>query len=396
MSPADRFPRELLTAPAAARLAYFASKVVAHPRLKAAHQALEDALHQPAGASLILVYGPTGVGKTTLRRRIEQQLLAAALPELERDPGRLPVLALEAVAPESGQFNWKDYYTRALVALEEPLLAHKIAPAAGSPAPDGTARPVIKRGTSAPELRWVLEQSLRQRGVAVCLVDEAQHLRRLASARRLLDQMDTLKSLAALTGTVHVLVGTYELLGLANLSAQLSRRSVEIHFGRYHADRAADRLAFQSVVLTFQRHLPLAEEPDLVGAWEALYEGSLGCVGVLKSWLDRALADALAEGAPTLTPRHLARQAAPTRTLLSLARELAEGEQALREEARARDHLRTLLGLAPGATASALPSANGTGSPPPTGTPRPHPPGRAAQRRPMRDPVGKGRHEHEP
>jgi len=28
---------------------------------------------------------------------------------------------VEAVAPESGQFNWKDYYMRALAALDEPL-----------------------------------------------------------------------------------------------------------------------------------------------------------------------------------------------------------------------------------------------------------------------------------
>jgi len=98
---------------------------------------------------------------------------------------------------------------------------------------------------------------------------------------------------------------------MTNLSAQLSRRSVEIHFGRYRAESAEDCLAFKSVVLTFQRHLPLAEEPDLVGCWEALYEGSLGCIGVLKSWLNRSLAYAIAHDAATLTRRHLERQAAP-------------------------------------------------------------------------------------
>jgi len=81
-SPLDRFPSELLAQPAEARLAYFAARVVAHPRLAQAHQALLDALHASTEASLVLVYGPTGVGKTTLRRRIEQQLLAAALPDL--------------------------------------------------------------------------------------------------------------------------------------------------------------------------------------------------------------------------------------------------------------------------------------------------------------------------
>ena len=59
-------------------------------------------------------------------------------------------------------------------------------------------------------------------------MDEAQHLKKFASGRRLLDQMDILKSLASLTDTIHVLIGTYELLGLADLSAQLNRRSREI------------------------------------------------------------------------------------------------------------------------------------------------------------------------
>jgi hypothetical protein len=66
------------------------------------------------------------VGKTTLRLRSEQQLITEALPELEKDAARVPVLAVEAIAPESGQFNWKDYYARALVALNEPLLDRKI------------------------------------------------------------------------------------------------------------------------------------------------------------------------------------------------------------------------------------------------------------------------------
>jgi hypothetical protein len=124
----DSFPRELLAQPPEVRMGYFAAKVVAHPRVAAAHQAVRDALRQPAGASLILVHGPTGVGKTTLRLRLEQQLLAEALPDLEQDPGRVPVMAVEAVAPEAGQFNWKDSYMRALAALDEPLMAHTITP----------------------------------------------------------------------------------------------------------------------------------------------------------------------------------------------------------------------------------------------------------------------------
>jgi hypothetical protein len=398
MARSDAFPPDLLACPTGARLTYFVDKVVAHPRLKEAHQALWDALHQPTGASLILVCGPTGVGKTTLRRRVERQLIEEALPALEQDPGRFPVVSLEAVASESGQFNWKDYYIRALTALEEPLVPHKIDDAPGAVRRDRRGQPETWRA-AAPALRRALEQALLQRRPAAFLIDEAQHLGKMASGRRLLDQMDTLKSLAALTGTVHVLIGTYELLALVDLSAQLSRRSVEIHFGRYQAESAADRLAFRSVLLTFQRHLPLAGEPDLMVWWEYLYERSVGCVGVLKSWLNRALAAALEDGGTRLSRRQLEGQAEPTRKLLSLAREIQEGEAALAGRDREGDELGRLLGLpmpalpVPALLEGVVTPDRGQRRRTAEGNGRPRV-GRVGQRRPVRDPVGQGRHEH--
>ena len=390
MATVDGFPRALLTQPTAARLDYFLGKVVAHPRLTDAHQAVLTALRQPTPAPLILVVGPTGVGKTTLRHGIERQLIAEALPDLATDPGRIPVVALEAVAPESGQFQWKDFYTRALLALDEPLLAHKIdVPVRGlRRSRDGTI--VSERVSAAPELRRALEQCLRQRRPTAVLLDEAQHLRKTASARRLLDHMDLLKSLASLTGVTHVLIGTYDLLGLVNLSAQLSRRSIEIHFGRYRADLTEDVRAFQSVLLTFQRCLPLATEPDLVGRWEFLYEQSVGCVGVLKHWLDRALAAALAAGAATMTARCLQEQAMPARKLLRLAREMTEGEEALAVTERSGAELRRVLGLAPDRPLRDDATAVACGEAAPERARTRPAGGRAAQRRPERDPVGVG------
>ena len=398
MMTTEGFPRELLSEPVSARLAYFVGKVVAHPRLKEAHEALMSALRRPGDASLILVFGPTGVGKTTLRLRVERQLIEESLPELEKDPGRLPVVALEAVAPESGQFNWKDYYLRALTALEEPLARHKIdysQRGEGRVCPMAIRRDRVGQPESwraaAPALRRALEQALLARRPSAFILDEAQHLGKMASGRRLLDQMDALKSLSAMTGTVHVLIGTYELLRLADLSAQLSRRSTEIHFGRYCADSAEDLRAFRSVLLTFQRHLPLAVEPDLLGRYEYLYERSVGCVGVLKSWLNRALAAVLEEGGDSLGERHLAGQAEPTRKLLSLAREIKEGEEATAGRDREGEELGLLLGTAVKAIRVAQPEL-GQRSPPKDGDSR-HRVGRVGQRRPVRDPAGEGREE---
>ena len=172
-----------------------------------------------------------------------------------------------------------------------------------------------------------------------------KHFKKIAGGRRLLDQMDTLKSLANLTGITHVLIGTYELLGFAQLSAQLDRRSYEIHFPRYHIDSPEEMLAFKRVLLTFQRHLPLTGEPDLVAQAEYFYECSVGCVGVLKDWLTRALAAALKKDKERLHRQTWERQALPTRKLLRMAREIREGEEALAANSRTQTELRSLLGM---------------------------------------------------
>jgi hypothetical protein len=128
MAPQTEFPLELLSQPPAARLAHFQHKVVAHPHLKETHQQLWQAIQQPSGTSLIFVFGPTGVGKTTLRCRLEQQLWGAGRPAMEQDPGHIPVVGLEVAVADADRYRWRDYYYRALVALDEPMLDHKIIP----------------------------------------------------------------------------------------------------------------------------------------------------------------------------------------------------------------------------------------------------------------------------
>src|SRR6266699_2187433 len=376
------FPQELLSEPATRRLRYFETKVVAHQRLKEIHASLLHAIQHPAGASLILVCGPTGVGKTTLRQRIERQFLEDATTDPSLLPGHIPVVAMEAASPDSGNFHWKDYYTRALLALDEPFIADKITYDVRDMHRDEQGRLVIERNLTIPDLRRALEKTLWYRQPRAFIIDEAQHFRKMASGRRLLDQMDNLNSLAGMTNTVHVLVGTYELLGLTNLSAQLSRSTLAIHFPRYHADKPEDLKEFKKLLRTLQKHLPLPEEPDLESHYDYFYEHCLGCTGMLKTWLNRTLAAALEHQASTLTRVLWERHAEPRRKLVQMIREIREGEQTLQEDETLRQELRTLLKLE-------APLSGGTPSEKPGGSaPRSqHPP--VGQRVPQRDPVGK-------
>ncbi|WP_228061375.1 hypothetical protein [[Phormidium] sp. LEGE 05292] len=92
----------------------------------------------------------------------------------------------------------------------------------------------------------------------------------------MLHQINWIKSIANLTGTVHILFGTYELLNCPPLNGQVGRRSEDIHIPRYHADEAEDVAEFRKIISTFQRHLPLHSEPNLEQHYEYLLEGSVG------------------------------------------------------------------------------------------------------------------------
>ena len=378
--PKYAFPPELLEQSPEARLGYFKSFTIAHPLLREADAALKQAIQEPTGWSLIFVYGPTGVGKTTLRRRVEKHLKEAMMEALRKDPGMLPVVSLEAPAPDSHQFSWKDYYLRALVELEEPLIDRKLTHTAYTSFRGGSGRALNDPRVPGIELRLALESSLIHRRPKAFFIDEAQHLAKMRSGRKLQDQLDSIKSLASITNTVHVLFGTYELLPFRNLSAQLSRRSIDIHFPRYRADRSGDYTAFRSVVFTLQRHLPLPGESDLLPHVEYCYERSIGCVGLVKDWLTRALALAINQGADAVSFKMLQKTAWPLDQSERMAREAVDGESDMSEREETRDRLRQMLQLG---THSAPATAR-------TNAPVPHAGPRVGQRRPVRDLVGVG------
>jgi hypothetical protein len=311
-----------------------------------AKDALMSAIRGAEPNSLIFVFGPTGVGKTTLRLKTEQLITTELLNQLQEDRMRIPVASVEAVAPESGSFNWRDHYRRLLHQLDEPLIDHKVnrCPEGGYAAQAG-ARFMPPSRAVATDYRYAVEQAILHRQPVAVMIDEAQHLGKIGSGRRLLDQLDVVKSIANQTNTVHVLFGTYDLLALRNLNGQLSRRSIDVHLPRYHAELPEDRQFFLNTVQTFERELPFPDASDLVSNWEYLFERSLGCIGILKQWLVRATTVALRKGSRKLTACNLESQALCMAQCEQLYAEIAEGELKLDERSDAVARFRDRLGL---------------------------------------------------
>lgn len=367
-----RTPKEI-----ADRTRDFRHLTVAHPTLIAAKDALMSAIHEAPSGSIVMVFGPTGVGKTTLRNRVQQLLAHQQLRMMEAEPACVPFVAVEAAATDNGNFSWRDHYRRTLLALSEPMLEHKIQPNWVHMMHDSRAQQILGPRSAAIELRHALESAILHRRPVAILVDEAQHLSRIASGKRLSDQLEVIKSLANCTQTVHVLLGTYDLLLLRHLNGQLVRRSFDIHFGRYRAENPQDLRVFKNIVLTFQKQLPLDGPPDLMAYWDFLYERSVGCVGILKEWLDRALIATLKESCATMTLRHLESTALSAAQCEKIAVEAHEGESQLFSAEHGKSRLRGLLGLPdqPGASPAQQPLRRITRQ-------------QVGRRKPKRDPVG--------
>ena len=143
------------------------------------------------------------------------------------------------------------------------------------------------------EYRLGVLDMLRESGVRLVVLDEAQHMTRVPSARSQADQVDVIKHCVDHTGIPHVLFGTYELSVMVALGDQFARRSRELHFVPYDWSDASDRDAFQRIFGQFVSALPF---PEPSKSWEDLgkhqrhvYVGCAGCVGILKDWLCRAL-----------------------------------------------------------------------------------------------------------
>ncbi len=80
-------------------------------------------------------------------------------------PGHIPAIAMEAPSPDSGNFSWKDYFTRALIAADEPMLANKITTDVRGLHRDEQGHLIIERTVTTLDLRRVLEKCLYQGSV---------------------------------------------------------------------------------------------------------------------------------------------------------------------------------------------------------------------------------------
>jgi hypothetical protein len=364
---------DIVTKSAQERYEYFKNLYVGHRIFAEALDKLKMSMRYRGSTGLVMVYGPPGAGKSTLLQIITNQLLDQADKESKNLKGRIPVAGIQLDSPDDGNFNWHDhYYVPALEALYDIGIDQKIDYDIETFRDPETGELILKRNPRKADYRTAVVNALRRRNPFGFLVDDAQHFTKVARGARLLDQIDSIKAVADRSKILHVLFGTYSMVKLVNLSPELARRTVPIELRRYgstnnEGKHKQDWENFQDTLGAFQAHMPLKRPPDLLASADYFYEQSLGCVGILKDLLTRALAYALDDDAETLLPKHWELFALPQWELQKMLQQMIEGETELREMKRTAKPAKSAIT-------------------PPKNTLKPkNPPG---QRKPSRDLVG--------
>jgi hypothetical protein len=142
------------------------------------------------------------------------------------------------------------------------------------------------------------------------------------------------------------LIGTYDLLPFCNLDGQMARRGSEFHFARYHIENENDCQAFRNAFSSLLKQIPLQLDHDgLLQRWWYFFEGSLGCIGILKQWLVRALYRALREESLELTRTHLEKSVLPDAKWERMRADARSGEAEFEYADRQNGYLSNLASL---------------------------------------------------
>ena len=270
---------------------YFSLVRLNHPRIAETLDTMTALATPSSGKNILLLTGPTGVGKSTLIQILKERMMQKHSAEIEADVSFIPVASM--VAPASGErgFSWKMFYADLGKALNEPLMGKKLETKLAN-GRTLTGMPASSGNVTA--MRMAVEGIIAQRRTKLIVIDEAVPLLRKAHGNSLDNHMDALKTLAD-KGATLVLIGSYDLHEIVGMSGQVARRTGIVHFGRYLTGVPDDERAFRSALQQLQSRLPIHDMPDLTERAMQLQIACVGCIGILKSVLSSTLECALAK-----------------------------------------------------------------------------------------------------
>jgi hypothetical protein len=320
------------------RLTAFQQYKIKHASLEKMDDLLMNAIDEHTSYGILALYGPSGVGKSTVMKRIAQRCR-----EEEPDSSVVPVVVVQASPEDVGSAARLDFYRQVLqqlrghVAVRDRILNLPLASVRAKKSTDPA---------EWLEMRDAVSYALDLLKVKAVCIDEVQHLMQADAAQKPSIQLDWLKSLTNRSNLLYVLVGNFSLYDFCHLNGQLARRVREEQFCRYHLESQADAVEFTSALKVLLEQVPLQVNiPEMLTHWKWFGEWSIGCIGILSDWVVETAATLCRAGETVLTLEALAKHALKPAQRLKLETEARTGEFKIEEAKQESEReLQRLLG----------------------------------------------------
>jgi energy-coupling factor transporter ATP-binding protein EcfA2 len=287
-----------------------------HPFYDQVFQWTMNRIFSLSDPSVLLVIGPTGVGKTNMIRHMVGQLAHRMTGAMKENPSRLHKVYAEACYVAGRGFDWEGLFTDFLKDANELLVSRK------------TEKVWPPEKHSLKSLAAAVNTMLLHHAPPVAIIDEGGSFAESASDESLDRVLGFLKSIGNRSRTHLLIFGDYRMAKMSSLNGQLNRRCHVIHFSNYPASY---RDHFDLVVATFEKRLRLKNiHTDLQGSSDFLFSETCGCVGILKRWLEDAWINSRETDRP-IDLRVLEGSRMPAGSVTKWRAEIANGHDKMKE-----------------------------------------------------------------
>jgi hypothetical protein len=313
-------------------------RVIQHPAYEAPRRRLRRALDEHRPGHMVFIIGPSGVGKTTMRRSVMQEMFG--------NPacwgcGRVPVVETFAMLPRGAFFSSRELARSLLDELNAPSLRWLLEDSQMDPAEkqairlelEGSSelwRNVRNKVATEGEYWRMVQQCLLGRGCKYVSIDQVTAL--LVNHRDTTPASHTLHlmSLAESTGAMFVMTGVHDAVRLWDIHSELRRRVITIWVPPYSDKRSQDRVPFLRLLRSLGAKHQLSRDDLLVRMPHDILAATGGVFDEIVKLLRRASSIASEAGCIKIQKRHIESAYYSESDLAALWRDIEAFENAMR------------------------------------------------------------------
>jgi len=286
---------------------------------------------------MVFIIGPSGVGKTTMRRSVMQEMFG--------NPacwgrGRVPVVETFATLPHGAYFSSRQLAASLLQELHTPTLRWLLE---GSNLEDEIKRGIRKELAAAAadwqhfgrtretegECWGMVQRSLVARGCKYASIDQVTALLVNHRDKSPADHTLHLMAVAEATGIMFVMTGVHKATQLWSINSELRRRVTTVWVPPYSDKRKEDRLPFLRLLKSLSSRYQLSQADLLIRMSFDILAATGGVFAEIVELLVRAEVAARQDGSSRMLKRHIESSYYGTEDLKNLWRDIDAFERSM-------------------------------------------------------------------